>query len=81
MGPLTPKRVRVDEVIDEGLEEKGPRNGMILEASRPRAPVLSKTRDDGSSDEDTAVGAVGMGKVQDGPSEGFSDLYLDTINR
>jgi U4/U6.U5 tri-snRNP-associated protein 2 len=81
MGPL--KRVRANEVIDEECVE-GARNGTILEASRPRAPVAERARDEGSDEdegEDAMVAAVGMRKAQDGPSEGFSDLYLDTINR
>jgi len=83
-GPQTPKRVRLEEVIDQEFVEKGSsRNGMILEASRPRAPVLAADMDeDGDEEEDdVAVGQLGVGKAQEGPSEGFSDLYLDTINR
>lgn len=82
-GPQTPKRVRLEEVIDQEFVEKGSsRNGMILEASRPRAPVLITDMDEDEDEEgDVAVAQLGVGKAQEGPSEGFSDLYLDTINR
>jgi len=86
-GPQTPKRVRLEEVIDQEFAEKGSsRNGMILEASRPRAPVPAADmgedeEEEEEEEEDVAVGQLGVGKAQEGPSEGFSDLYLDTINR
>ena len=82
-GPQTPKRARLEEVIDQEFVEKGSsRNGMILEASRPRAPVLITDMDEDEDEAgDVAVAQLGIGKAQEGPSEGFSDLYLDTINR
>lgn len=85
--PLTPKRVRVEDVEDE--EFAAAVNGKILEASRPRAPA--QPTEDGvggkdsveegeGSDEESALTAV-VRNMQVGPTEGFSDLYLDTVNR
>lgn len=82
--PLTPKRARVEDIPDE--EFAAVPNEKILEASRPRAPAQPKeAREDGVeegeiSDEESALTAV-VRDMQVGPSEGFSDLYLDTVNR
>lgn len=82
--PQTPKRVRVDEIEDESFSMNGGggSGGKILEASRPRAPPedgeVEDEMDDGG--EESALTAV-VRDVQAGPAEGFSDLYLDTVNR
>lgn len=85
--PLTPKRARVEDIPDE--EFAAVPNEKILEASRPRAPVQptesADGREDGmeegvDSEEESALTAV-VRNMQVGPAEGFSDLYLDTVNR
>ncbi|KAH8149263.1 uncharacterized protein LAJ45_06803 [Morchella importuna] len=78
--PLTPKRVRVDEIEDESFA-----SGKILEASRPRPPpedgeVEEEEEEEEEDGEESALTAV-VRDVQAGPTEGFSDLYLDTVNR
>lgn len=82
--PLTPKRARVEDIPDE--EFAAAPNEKILEASRPRAPIQpAEAAEDGmeegeDSEEESALTAV-VRNMQVGPTEGFSDLYLDTVNR
>lgn len=79
--PLTPKRARIEDIPDE--EFAAVPNETVLEASRPRAPAQPKEAgvEEGEiSDEESALTAV-VRDMQVGPSEGFSDLYLDTVNR
>lgn len=85
--PLTPKRARVEDIPDEEFSTAP--NEKILEASRPRAPVQPTEASGGGADgmeegeyseEESALTAV-VRNMQVGPTEGFSDLYLDTVNR
>lgn len=85
--PLTPKRARVEDIPDE--EFTAAPNEKILEASRPRAPVqpAEDINSEGNhmeeiegSEEESALSTV-VRNMQVGPTEGFSDLYLDTVNR
>ncbi len=75
--PLTPKRARVDEVDDEtAVSAMLAANGAPPEV---QAAGNGAEEDDIGHEEsaDTAV----VRSAQNGPAEGFSDLYLDTVNR
>lgn len=72
--PLTPKRTRLDSVEDE-------------DDSRAALPVAEKEekeeKEEGEEDEDEDdENALDVkDTIQSGPADGFSDLYLDTIDR
>ncbi|KAI5815932.1 hypothetical protein BZA77DRAFT_369592 [Pyronema omphalodes] len=72
--PLTPKRTRLDSVEDE-------------DDSRAALPVAEKEekeeKEEGEEDEDEDdENALDIkDTIQSGPADGFSDLYLDTIDR
>jgi hypothetical protein len=67
--PLTPKRTRFDSVEDE-------------DDSRAALPVAEKEeKEEEEEDEDNENAMDIRDATQSGPADGFSDLYLDTIDR
>ncbi|KAI5850043.1 hypothetical protein BZA05DRAFT_400713 [Tricharina praecox] len=67
--PLTPKRARVDDTDDESYPPPP-----------PPPPPAEEHEDTDEEGEDSAYAAFVEDSHQ-GPAEGFSDLYLDTIDR
>ncbi|KAL7267303.1 Ubiquitin carboxyl-terminal hydrolase 10 [Rhizina undulata] len=79
--PQTPKRIRFSEDADE--EFSGKREELVVPPPFPPPKKLKDGSMEAELDEDgeeTAETAV-IKTTQSGPSEGFSDLYLDTVNR
>jgi U4/U6.U5 tri-snRNP-associated protein 2 len=66
--PGTPKRARFEEVDDEA------------NISPPTVSNGGVTADDEVEYDGQSLDAS-IAKTQEGPAEGFSDLYLDTIDR
>lgn len=67
----TPKRLRSED-YDGGDQEH-------QSSLRPSPPADEDA--DGEDDEDDTLDSAPMSQRPEGPAEGFSDLYLDTVNR
>ena len=76
-----PKRVRVEDVVDEALTNgNGASNGNLTPDIVGAADELEEELGeamDGQDDEDEQASAP----RQKAPTEGYDDLYLDTVNR
>jgi len=78
--PLTPKRARVEEVEDESYPPPEVNDGEDGEEDSEEGGEGNEEGED-EDDADESADAVVMRGGQQGPADGFSDLYLDTIDR